>query len=778
MAATKLAIIENIENENFQPGPEQVERLQELVEKTPELYRQRTGDDALHAKFIEQFPAASLAEMTPEEYCLGFKDNRRSFSWWIERGLKPAMGRYSPGSARAHLVYRREDDSFYLHSKLADLSPEEAVGYVARTTGLIADQGELADTAWLDDDAKIYSRLKLEPRVVSGQARRLRIFQVYHPESAIPINSPEHIEHFLKLFGVRSSWIPGGSFARLIALHAIYEQVRKAVGRELSPWGFAHALYSEELHWDPIRSRSANYVSDEDGAAAEEEEELNTILYGPPGTGKTHQAITRAVRICDPEFYKAHESQHSALKNRFDELNQSGRVSLISFHPGYTYEDFVEGIRPSSEEGKLSYVEQDGLFKNLCDNARNASASETRNQSAYKLSADQRIWKMSLGNTLNGEEYVFEECLKKDRLLLGYGGSVDFSDAPDRSAIRKKIESADLNTNSFAATAVDQFVNNMRKGDLVIVSEGNLKFRAIGEITGDYRLVEAPDGRDDYLQSRDVRWIRIFQPGRPAEQLFDKAISQLPIYPFSEAALRREKLQILLDNTVRVSGADALPHVLIIDEINRGNISKIFGELITLLEKDRRDGEPGAVRTTLPLSRESFSVPKNLYIIGTMNTADRSLAHLDIALRRRFAFREQVPDLSLLRRINIEGVEVGRLLETINDRIEILYDRDHQIGHTYFLPLIDDASLSRLGRLFETSIFPLLDEYFFEDRGLIRRILGDEGKSADEHQFLRPRFSPDDLARLVGADTGDSIPYYWNKEALDIPEAYIAVYES
>lgn len=234
---------------------------------------------------------------------------------------------------------------------------------------------------------------------------------------------------------------------------------------------------------------------------------------------------------------------------------------------------------------------------------------------------------------------------------------------------------------------------------------------------------------------------------------------------------------------------------IVIDEINRGNISKIFGELITLIETDKREGMPNKVAVVLPYSGDLFTVPQNVDIIGTMNTADRSLALMDTALRRRFEFVSLPPETRksegypLADTDIVTGehtIDVARMLETINRRIELLYDRDHCIGHAYLTPLslIGDQQerLATLGVIFQSKIIPLLEEYFFDDWRKIRLVLGDNQKSHARHQFVLELSQNEDLVAELFGDTHEmdsllSRPRYEiQKSAFTDVESYVGIY--
>ena len=217
-------------------------------------------------------------------------------------------------------------------------------------------------------------------------------------------------------------------------------------------------------------------------------------------------------------------------------------------------------------------------------------------------------------------------------------------------------------------------------------------------------------------------------------------------------------------------------YVFIIDEINRGNISKIFGELITLIEDSKRNGKDEAMSVTLPYSQEEFSVPKNVYILGTMNTADRSIALMDTALRRRFEFIEMMPREELLTDIVIANINVKEMLETMNQRIEVLYDREHTLGHAFFMPLKNEekATINQLASIFKNKIIPLLQEYFYEDYEKIMLVLGIDPQNKDASKFISVK-SNDELFKN-SPDIDLNPTYQINEKAFQTPDNYMTIY--
>ena len=505
---------------------------------------------------------------------------------------------------------------------------------------------------------------------------------------------------------------------------------------------------------------------------------LNQILYGPPGTGKTFETITKALEVLDPAFLAEHgdPDDRPQLKQRFDELVREGLIQFVTFHQSFSYEDFVEGVRAETDEttGQLRYEVADGVFKRLCDSARTRVIKETGE--SLDLTG-RRIWKVSLGNYVT-EGHIYEECIEKGIALIGFGGGADFSSCKSTEDIQRTFASVgeQLALDDYPIKAINMFVRQMKKRDLIVVTEGNLKFRAIGEIVGDYRRIDRDNG-DTYVQCRDVRWLRVYAPALPYDALMENRFSQTTVYELRPGSINLDKLKALLKGGE--TGPERVkPRVLIIDEINRGNVSRIFGELITLIEPSKRANAPEALEAVLPYSKERFSVPDNVHLIGTMNTADRSLAGLDIALRRRFEFIEMPPRPELLSGVVVSGVDLQTLLTTMNRRIEVLLDRDHMLGHAYFMSLQNGDDLASLATVFRNQVLPLLQEYFFEDWQRIAWVLNDHRKPAGCRFVVPPPYSAEVLFGTGAEVPSEAKLWRLDPRAFDRPESYTGIIEA
>jgi len=452
----------------------------------------------------------------------------------------------------------------------------------------------------------------------------------------------------------------------------------------------------------------------------------NLILYGPPGTGKTYTSAREAVRLCG----EAVPEDRNELMALYRSLQHKGRIGFVTFHQNFAYEDFVEGLRPVSAAGEgagFSLEAQDGIFKQM---ASLASLPVVAGQVLVEpadtglLPDEAALFRMSLGDAADPRwSWVFDQSIAHGYALFSF---VDVDWSPSRfddpaeilGELQRRFPDKDYKPGSGAVESTHLFRNVVQHGDIIVVSKGRSKFRAIGVVEGDYEF--APRGEPGYSHRRKVRWIWHDREGLPVSILRDRqfginTISRLRREDVNFAALDR----LLNGGVAHTSHLPSLPHVLIIDEINRANISKVFGELITLLEPDKRLGMPNALTVRLPYSKTEFGVPANLHIIGTMNTADRSIALLDTALRRRFTFREMAPDPALLE--TVEGIALPAVLTAINERIEYLVDREHRIGHAFFIHCETRADIDAVMR---DKVIPLLQEYFFEDWSRIAAVVG------------------------------------------------------
>ncbi len=458
---------------------------------------------------------------------------------------------------------------------------------------------------------------------------------------------------------------------------------------------------------------------------------LNTILYGPPGTGKTYNTVRIAVSICEPGL-NVDEMEYEDVFAKYKELKKEGRIEFTTFHQSYGYEEFIEGIKPvmvsadnDNQSKDIQYDVVPGIFKTFCKNAKKVTIS-TNGATVEKTNP--KVWCLMLDGT--GESKLKNHCFTNNEIRIGW------PKLPERITYETEVDT------EFTRSMLLYFQDEMEIGDLVVIQKKNDNIDAVGIITSDY-IYDTQTFDGEWPRKRTVKWMATGID----ENLYDlnggKHLGRPTIYLLGR--INADDIIKLVNGksateTITVE-QETKPHVFIIDEINRGNISKIFGELITLIENTKREGMPEEASAALPYSGEQFSVPSNVYILGTMNTADRSIALMDTALRRRFDFVEMMPDVSVLDGITVssdgEEVNISRMLRTINQRIEYLYDREHTIGHAFFIKLRNNNSKEVLADIFRNNVVPLLQEYFYEDYEKIQLVLGDNMKSSQDYKFIK-----------------------------------------
>lgn len=472
---------------------------------------------------------------------------------------------------------------------------------------------------------------------------------------------------------------------------------------------------------------------------------LNQILYGPPGTGKTYETIDAALEVLAPQLLSLPREQR---KRHFDEFVAQKRIRFVTFHQSFSYEDFVEGLRalpPNSEGnpgGALAYDVAKGVFVQLCLDASGDPVLEQK----LGLKKDPTIWKISIEEA-SSDGRTRRYCFQHGEARIGWHKVSDIRQAD--------LADPSLKLGSNDQSSLASFGNEIEEGDVLVCLGTRKSICAVGVVTGEYEYnPEVPEGvRKDYVHRLPVNWLLTDIDFDITELNGGRGLTLKTVYPMSriswpelQQGLQQTGLSLVGEAKRPVTGPK-LPHVLIIDEINRGNISRIFGELITLIEPSKRAGASEALEAVLPYSKRHFSVPDNVYLIGTMNTADRSLAGLDIALRRRFVFREMPPRPELLDAVEVQGLNIGKLLRVMNQRIEVLLDRDHCLGHAYFMPLTGDRTLARLESIFRNQILPLLQEYFFEDWQRIQWVFNDHRKPVVDRFVEQDK---QDVAALFG----------------------------
>lgn len=432
----------------------------------------------------------------------------------------------------------------------------------------------------------------------------------------------------------------------------------------------------------------------------------NLVLQGAPGTGKTYCIPELVVRLCQPDF-EADNATREELMTVYNQLKNERRVTFTTFHQSMDYEDWLEGLRPVVDNGQVTYEVEPGIFKRLCDEADKPVSTKKD----IGISDNAIIWKVSLYGA--GDNPVRRDCMKNGYIRIGWDGyGENITEETDWS-----IHDGE------GRNILNAFMNTMKIGDVVMSCYSSRTVDAIGIVTGDY---EWHDEFEDCKRLRKVRWL-VKGLNEDIVSLNDgKTMTLSTVYRLNAMSL--DKVKTILDKyeVAKTLSENTKPYVIVIDEMNRGNVAKIFGELITLLEPDKRKGMKNAESVILPYSKKLFYIPSNVYLIATINTADRSLGTIDYAIRRRFAFATLKPveledvhfHADLFRKVSKlfvanydeyaeSGFSDSFKLVPAETLCEEYRPEEVWIGHSYFIMKDEMDAKDRI----EFEILPLLEEY-------------------------------------------------------------------
>ena len=440
------------------------------------------------------------------------------------------------------------------------------------------------------------------------------------------------------------------------------------------------------------------------------ERRKNIVLYGAPGTGKTYDVPELAVRLCNPAFMAAEPSREEIV-SRYNQLKTEKRIAFTTFHQSLDYEDWIEGLRPVvNENNQVTYEIESGIFKKLCEEAERPVVKDKQ----VGIADNAVVWKVSLAGT--GDNPVRSDCMKNSYIRIGWDGyGPVISDETDWSIY-----------NGEGKQILDAYINKMKIGDIVMSCYSSQTIDAIGVVAGEY---EFEDKFPNYKRVRRVNWLVKNINENIVEMNDGKTMVESSVYRLNSITLNDVKSILEKYDTSSKMEENDKTYVMVIDELNRGNVSKVFGELITLLEADKRKGRINAESVVLPYSKKGFHIPNNVYLIATMNTADRSLGSLDYAIRRRFAFIAEKPFGLEVDGFNEElfelvsslfvknfdeykesGWDLTMKLEPADTLSEEYKPEDVWIGHSYFLMQDEEGEDNTSNRLIY-EIIPLLEEY-------------------------------------------------------------------
>ena len=585
---------------------------------------------ALRQEFVERFPREKLHQLSLEDYAIGKPE---SFCWWIEFKTN-VLGGVTGGAAQKWGIYWSQGNQEWKWNKsLNSDSPEAA--FAKLKEGLLALLKVAAEDQFDQLDAT--GSAKLGPNRIVLRSKPLSL---YFPEKFLPIANPYHLAHFLNIFGQHPR----------AGLHTKNRQLLTFLWNQpefagIDTQQIMRFLYSAFPPGEPTTKVAQPDEEQVVQLATLADNTRNLILYGPPGTGKTF-TVNRFANFYLKEQLSIPIPQEQRRRHLVQPLTWHEVIALAMYLK-----------RDDKPLFKVPEIAEDSLVKDFWTFTQ---TKKLHNQiwAMLQIHTDPAIQTVKYKN--RQPPYLFEKTEQSEWHLTEDG---------------KDYVEVEL------ANVIDELANSEQSNPDIS------DYRRFVTFHQSFAYEEFIEGLKPVTDNGQVRY-----------EVVDG---------------------IFKDICRRAQNDPDHKYLLIIDEINRANIAKVFGELITLIEDDKRLEQEQEITVQLPYSKEIFGVPENLLILGTMNTADRSIALLDTALRRRFTFVEQMPNPSLLE--TVEGVDLGVLLDQLNRRITLLLGRDYQIGHSYFMGV---NSLESLHFAWYGKVIPLLKEYFYHDWERLRAVIG------------------------------------------------------